>query len=161
VRTHVGFDDPRLFWRLSPREIKALTRKKEYKPGDSFSDFSITLFPDLISGLASRGYAWRERTYPNDDHGFRSGLMDLERSLDARIPVMIDTVLHNGHTFVVAGYSVSDGALWIVDPLAPPPGIRAVAFGELEEIWNSSATVFNGRAAVFPRRRRGGAQNDR
>jgi Peptidase_C39 like family len=137
---------------VSPREIKALALNKSYAPGDGFTDFSDTLFRDLIAGLARRGYDWREKTYVNDSRGFKRGLADIERSLDDGVPVMIDTTLHDGHTFVVAGYSVPDRDIFVVDPFEAAPGVRAVGIRELQGIWNSRATGFNGRAAVFPRR---------
>ena len=33
---------------ISPREIKALALNKRYVPGEEFTDFSITMFRDLI-----------------------------------------------------------------------------------------------------------------
>lgn len=46
---------PPLFWdyfsdAISPREIKELSLHKSYSPEDPFTDFSITLFRELISG---------------------------------------------------------------------------------------------------------------
>jgi hypothetical protein len=83
---------------ISPREIKELSLHKSYSPEDPSTDFSITLFRELISGLAGRGYRWREKDYPDTARGLRQGLADIERSLDARIPVMIDTTVGEGHT---------------------------------------------------------------
>jgi len=140
---------------ISPREIKALALNKQYAPGDDFTDFSITLFRDLIAGLARRGYDWHEKDYANNSRGFKTGLAEIERSLDAGIPVMIDTTTADGHTFVVAGYSTLKQTLFAVDPSEPSPGIRQVRFAELGGIWNSRAVGFNGRAAVFPQRRHG------
>jgi hypothetical protein len=138
---------------LSPREIKALAMNKRYVPGDEFNDFSITMFRDLIKGLATRGYQWRERDYSNDSAGLGNGIAEMERSLDAGIPVMIDTTAASAHTIVVAGYSAPSRVLYVVDPARSSPGIRAIGFEELDRIWNSTAVAFNGRAAVFPRRR--------
>jgi hypothetical protein len=67
---------------LSPREIKALALNKPYAPGDHFTDFTITLFRDLIAGLARRGYVWRERDYTNNSRGLKRGLVEIERSRD-------------------------------------------------------------------------------
>jgi Peptidase_C39 like family len=145
---------------ISPREIKELSLNKPYAPGDKFTDFSITFFRDLIAGLARRGYGWHEKTYRNDGRGLRKGLSEIERSLDAGIPVMIDTTTEGGHTFVVAGYSIPNQTLLAVDPAEPFPGIREVGFAELDGIWNSSAVGFNGRAAVYPQRR-GQSRNGR
>ena len=137
----------------SPREIKALTRNTQYTPEERFIDFSPTSFRDLIAGLARRGYAWREKSYSNDSRGFKRGLADIERSLDGQIPVMIETSLYYGHAYVVAGYSTQDQAVFIVDPAAEYPGIRAVRFEVLGSIWHPSGSDARWRAAVFPRRR--------
>jgi hypothetical protein len=146
---------------ISPREIKALALNKRYAPGDDFTDFSITFFRDLIAGLARRGYAWREKTYPNNSRGLKRGLVEIERYLDARIPVMIDTTVSEGHTLVVAGYSIPNQTLLAVDPGEPFPGIRAVGFVELDGIWNSRAVGSNERGAVFPQRQQVQARNGR
>ncbi len=146
---------------ISPRAIKALTRNKPYAPGDDFTDFTITYFRDLIAGLALRGYAWHEKTYGNNSRGLKQGLSEIERFLDTGVPVMIDTSITEGHTFVVAGYSIPNQTLLAVDPGEPFPGIRAVGFVELDRIWNSRAVGFNGRAAVFPQRQQGRVQTDR
>jgi hypothetical protein len=42
-----------------PREIKALAEGKRYDPTKDFKDFTMTLFPHLISGAAKLGFAWR------------------------------------------------------------------------------------------------------
>jgi len=75
---------------LAPREIKALTRGKEYKPGDIFKDFSGTDDHDLVAALARRGYRWRVKDYRIDAGGLQAGLADFERSLDAGIPATAD-----------------------------------------------------------------------
>jgi hypothetical protein len=138
---------------ISPREIKALTRNTQYTPEENFIDFSGTSFRDLIAGLALRGYAWREKSYSNDSRGLKRGLADVERSLDGGIPVMIETSLYYGHAYVVAGYSTHDRAVFIVDPAAENPGIRAVRFEVLGSVWHPSGSDLGRRAAVFPRRR--------
>ncbi|HEV2469913.1 MAG TPA: C39 family peptidase [Candidatus Sulfotelmatobacter sp.] len=147
---------------VSPREIKELSMGRRYSPDKPFNDFSITLFRDLISGLDRIGYSWKERDYADDPKGMRRGIADIEHSLDGGLPVMIDTTpvrQHTsnggGHTFVVAGYSVSQQAVYVVDPNVPAPGTRVIAFRELESIWNSRGVNFDKRGAVFPRRRRG------
>jgi len=140
---------------LSPREIKALSHGKPYESDTSFNDFSITFFRDLIAGLARRGYSWREKDYPPDPGGLQKGLADIKRSLDAGIPVMIDTSpATGGHTFVIAGYSRRDRVYYAVDPARAAPGLRLLEASELAEIWNSQGVGSNVRAAVFPKRKR-------
>jgi hypothetical protein len=145
---------------VSPREIKELALGKRYAPDRPFHDFSITLFRDLISGLHRIGYSWKEIDYPDNVKGLRRGMADMERSLDAGMPVMIDTtpVRGNGaaiagHTFVIAGYSEAQHAVYAVDPNLLAPGTRVVSFEELERIWNSRGVNFDMRGAVFARRR--------
>jgi hypothetical protein len=147
---------------VSPRELKELSMGRRYSPDMPFNDFTITLFRDLIFGLHSIGYSWKEIDFPDNRKGLQQGLSQIEHSLDAGIPVMIDTthVRGNrstvaGHTFVIAGYSVSAEALYVVDPTLPSPGTRVVTFQELESMWNSRSVNFDKRAAVFPQRRRG------
>lgn len=146
---------------VSPRRIKELSMGRDYSPGEPFNDFTITLFRDLISGLHRIGYSWKEKDYPDNLNGLQQGLAEIEHSLDHGIPVMIDTTRirgHSsgvaGHTFVVAGYSVSRQALYVVDPNITAPGTRVVGFQELESIWNSRSVKFDERAAVFPQRQR-------
>lgn len=66
---------------------------------------------------------------------------------------MMDTTAGEGHTFVVAGYSIPDQSLLALDPSEPFPGIRTVRFAELDALWTSRAVGSNVRAAVFPQRR--------
>jgi hypothetical protein len=148
---------------VSPREIKDLSRGRQYSPGEPFNDFTLTFFPDLISGLHVIGYSWKMKHYSDNPAGLRRGLAAIEHSLDAGIPVMIDTtpirgqrLPVEGHTFVIAGYSVPQQALYAVDPNRPAPGTRVVSFQELESTWNSRSVNFDMRGAVFPERRRGG-----
>jgi Peptidase_C39 like family len=147
--------------RVSPREIKELSMGRQYSPDQPFDDFTLTLFRDLISGLHTIGYSWKEFDYPDDPKGLRQGLAAIEHSLDAGIPVMIDSTPIRGprfpvegHTFVVAGYSVPQQVLYAVDPNRPAPGTRVISFQELESIWNSRSVNFDKRGAVFPQRRR-------
>jgi hypothetical protein len=146
---------------VSPRQIKELSMGREYSPDEPFNDFTITLFRDLISGLRRIGYSWKEKDYPDNLNGLRQGLAEIEHSLDDGMPVMIDTTRLNGHssavaghTFVVAGYSVPQQSLYVVDPNIPAPGTRVVGFKELESIWNSRSVNFDKRAAVFPQGRK-------
>jgi hypothetical protein len=140
---------------ISPREIKELSLGKPYNSGEQFADFSITFFKDMIAGLARRGYAWREKDYPNSSTGLTKGLKDIERSLDAGIPVIIDTSPGDGpHAFVLSGYSVRDQTFIGVDPAMPYPGLRIVAIKDLDRIWTSREVGADIRAAVFPKPRK-------
>src|SRR6185437_13602712 len=121
--------------RVSPREIKELSMGRRYSPEKPFHDFTVTLFRDLVWGLQGIGYSWNTKDYPDDRNGLRRGLSDIEHSLDAGIPVMIDTTPvreHTssvaGHTFVVSGYSVAKQVLYVVDPNLWAPGTRVVGF---------------------------------
>ena len=139
---------------VSPREIKELSMGKKYSPDQPFDDFTITMFRDLISGLHKLGYSWNEFDYADDIKGFWEGVAQVQSSLDAGVPVLIDTSTSVGHTFVATGYSDADQSLYVIDPSLPAPGIRVVSFQELRNIWNSSSVGFDKRAAVFPQRRR-------
>jgi hypothetical protein len=132
---------------------------RQYSPEAPFNDFTITYFHDLISGLHRIGYSWKEVHYPDNPNGLRRGIEQIEHSLDAGIPVMIDTTpvgRHTfpvvGHTYVVAGYSVLQQTLYVVDPNRRAPGKRVVSFQELEGIWNSLSVNFDERSAVIPKR---------
>lgn len=139
---------------VSPREIKSLSRGLTYTPAQPFHDFTITFFRDMIAGLRTLGYSWLEKDYPADERGLRRGIADIERSLDAGMPVIIDTSPGNGpHSFVVSGYSKRDEAFYAIDPSKPPPGFRVVNFDELSAIWNSREVGAGIRAAVYPKRR--------
>jgi len=136
---------------VSPRELKALSRDRPYRPEKPFSDFTLTMFGDLIAGLATRGYAWRKETYANNQSGFENALSTVTGSLDQRVPVMIDTTTARGeHTFVVAGYSNSQQAVYAVDPSLPAPGVRPISFTQLRKIWNSQSVGSNRRAVIIP-----------
>jgi hypothetical protein len=142
------FGDP-----ITAREIKALTRNKQYDPNKPFTDFTITWFPDLITGLTRRGYTWSTRVYTNSQEGFRSGLADIEEALDRGSPVMVATSLYGGHTFVVSGYADAAQTIFVVGPGINAPGIRIISFKDFTEIWNSLGGGFNHRVAIFPKRR--------
>lgn len=127
---------------------------REYSPNKPFNDFTITLFRDLISGLRRLGYSWNEVDFADSLIGFRQGVAQIGRSLDAGVPVMIGTSTGGvGHAFVVPGYSLPQESLYAMDPSWPAPGTRIVSFQELQSIWNSSAVHFDERAAVFPHRK--------
>ena len=136
-----------------PRELKALSRGRTYDPSEPFSDFTITLFRDMLSGLRQAGYYWFESTYTNNSRGFRSGMDDLKESLRNGNPVLVDTSLFTGHTFVLAGFDDEKGVLYVVDPNIAAPGLRAVPYEEFEKIWNSVGFSFDGRAAILTKRK--------
>lgn len=132
-----------------PREIKVWSRGKEYDPQSLFSDFSITFFSDLLSGLANHGFHWTKNLYPNDHAGFASGSMALKHELDQGRPVMVDTSLYTGHTFVIAGYDDSRSIFVAIDPFIAQPGLREISYDDFELIWNSSKVGSNIRATIF------------
>ena len=133
----------------SPREIKTLTRKHNYDPQEKFDDFTITFFGDLNSAVKKLGFRWETKGYPNDESGLRKGLRDITRSLDAEKPVLIDTSINGGHTFVVNGYDEDKEELIITDPAITSPGIRVISYGEIGRIWNSGGVGSPIRAAVY------------
>lgn len=71
---------------VSPRELKELSLGRRYSPDMPFNDFTITLFRDLIFGLHSIGYSWKEIDFPDNRKGLQHGLAQIEHSLDAGIP---------------------------------------------------------------------------
>ena len=82
----------------APRELKTLSRKREYDPTLPFDDFTITLFPDLIAALVTLGFAWRIQTFPNNPRGARDGLRALKESIDLGNPVYFHEYLEGGHS---------------------------------------------------------------
>src|SRR4051812_44760688 len=46
-----------------PRRLKALAGGRTYVDA-SFNDFTMTLYRDLVRGLKTLGYDWREETFP-------------------------------------------------------------------------------------------------
>src|SRR5262245_16056306 len=144
------FGDP-----MSPREIKALSRNKPYDPDRPFTDFTITMWRDLVAGLERRGYRWRTLSYDYDGAGLMAGWMEITRSLDHRVPVTIDLSTSKGpHTLVVAGYSNAQQVLFTVDPSLAAPGIRKIGYLELGEVWTSRAVGSVRRGLLIPARAR-------
>jgi len=122
VRALIGLHHPGLFWRPHRPEGDQVSRAPQTLPaGRHVHGFTITLFRDLIYGLARRGYAWHEKIYHNDSHGLQQGIAEIEQSLDAGMPVTIDTTTGYGHTFAIAGYSVPDLTIRPVAPAQPSP----------------------------------------
>lgn len=135
---------------IAPRKIKALSRGNRYKDHEEFLDFTGTSNEELLLALRRLGYRWRAKGYPQTAVGFEHGVADIERSLDAGIPVLIDTVLGAEHAYVVAGYSAPKKSLYIVDPDSEAPGIRAVRLTDLIWIWKDGHDPRDVRSAVFP-----------
>jgi uncharacterized protein YvpB len=133
----------------TPRELKVLSRHQKYDPAKEFKDFTITMFNDLISGISTLGFTWQELTYRNSRAGAKNGLADIRKAIDGSNPVLIDTSLYGGHTFVVIGYDEAAQNLIIMDPAIADPGIRVISYKDIEEIWNSRGVGYNGRGGVF------------
>ena len=139
-----------------PRRLKRLAMGKPYDPKAPFSDFSITLYRDLIKGMGRVGYAWAERTYPDTPAGAAAGLRDIEAELRAGRPVMVDVSLPGiGHTFVVRGFDPFRRTLLIVDPSAPAPGRRTLGYDAFARVWNEHAYGGRFRALIVTRRKPG------
>lgn len=132
-----------------PREIKTWSRGQEYQSELPFSDFTATFFPDLILGLHNHGIDWIVVVFPNDELGFKSGIKQIKNQLDMGFPVIVDTALFRGHTFVITGYN-SDGATWIIaDPNKDFPGRSEIRNEDFYSIWNSVPVGSNRRGAIF------------
>ena len=142
VLAYFGFQYP-------PRQLKIWSRGLLYDPTRPFNDFTTTYFSDLLSGLQAHGILWTNHLFSNDDSGFANGIQQIESQLDQGLPVMVDTSLYTGHTFVVAGYDHTNGILIIRDPFIPPPGIREIKLSDFSSIWNSTRVGSNIRGAIF------------
>jgi hypothetical protein len=135
--------------KICARALKTLSRSQVYNPNIPFNDFTSTFFKDLNFGISRMGFRWREASYPNTLFGLNSGLLEIKHSIDKGRPVLIDTHLYGGHTFVICGYDDSIQSLIIMDPNIPDPGIRVIKYLDLAVIWNSLGVGFNGRGALF------------
>jgi uncharacterized protein YvpB len=133
----------------SPREIKVWSRGQEFEPGQAFNDFTITYFSDLISGMRVHQIAWTAASFSNDDSGFENGIREIEKQIDEGKPVLVDTSLYTGHTFVVDGYDLAKDVLIIADPFIDAPGIREISLEDFSVLWNSTKVGSNIRAAIF------------
>jgi uncharacterized protein YvpB len=142
------FGDPH-----DPRELKTLSRSGTWDPAKSFSDYTTTSFADMLAGLRTLGYRWSESDHANDAAGFAAAAAELKSSLRQGNPVLVDTTLYGGHVFVVAGFDESQSLFYVRDPNLAPPGWRALTSAQLQAIWNSSRTGFNGRGALLAARR--------
>ncbi|MBC8104768.1 MAG: C39 family peptidase [Cytophagales bacterium] len=139
---------------MTPREIKVLSRGRDYDRNQKFDDFSTTWYADLLKGLSRRGYVWQDVAYPNTKEGYARSLGEIFRSLDRKRPVLIDTTLYGGHTMAVCGYSKAKRLLIVMDPNIPAPGMRALAFDVLPVIWKDGWTNPRIHPAVFTQPRR-------
>jgi uncharacterized protein YvpB len=135
----------------SPRELKVRSRGWEYDPNKPFSDFTLTFYSDLLRGLQPLGYGWQVANYSTRHRGFTTGMEEIKQELRRGNPVLVDTSLYRGHTFVVAGFDEEQELLFVVDPNLPRPGLRAIRYAQFEQIWNSRDVGFDGRGAIFTR----------
>jgi hypothetical protein len=131
-----------------PREIKSLAAGNSYDPKAVFSDFTITRYTDAIRAARALGYYWTQRTFSDDDQGFREGLALIEAEVRAGHPVLVDATLPYGHTFVIRGYDISAHKLFSVDPDRPIPGEGTISFDEFRDIWNEHAYGNDIRAMI-------------
>lgn len=132
-----------------PRRLKALSRGRDWRDGQSFNDFTITKFRDLVRGLDTIGYRWTEENFDNDRFGFNGGLRAIDRSLQDGRPVIVDTSNGTGHTMVVVGRNFEAETITLVDPELSAPGRVTLSLAEFERIWNSNKVKFDKRAAIF------------
>ena len=107
------------------------------------------MFDDLITGISTLGISWRQQNYPNTKSRAVNGLEDIRNAIVQGSPVLIDTNLYGGHTFVVSGYDNVAQNRVIIDPNVGAPGIRIISYKKIEEIRNSRGVGYNGRGAIF------------
>jgi hypothetical protein len=137
-----------------PRKLKVLASGRRYDPSAPFSDFSITLYDDLVRGVKSLGYDWRQQTYPLTQEGFLAGFDQLKQDLDAGRPALVDISYDGvGHTFVVTGYDARRGEIYFVDPAAPAPGRKTATVEQFEAAWNELAYGGRFRAMLRTQKR--------
>jgi len=124
----------------SPRRLKALAVGSEYSPGQPFTDYSITPYVALISGLGRLGYQWEQVTLPQTEDGFRRGISLIEADLANGRPPLVDISVGGiGHTLVVSGFDSQRQRLAFVDPDLPEPGVSSATYTEFEAVWNEAA----------------------
>jgi hypothetical protein len=137
-----------------PRKLKALAAGRAYDPGAPFTDFSITPFTSLISGLRTLGYDWRDSALPTTPEGFEQGMAVIKSDLGAGRPVLVDISYAGvGHTFVLTGYDDATQRIDFVDPAAPAPGRNSATYAQLEAAWNETAYGGNFRAMIRTQKR--------
>lgn len=132
-----------------PREIKMWSLGLAYNTELPFNSFTATYFNDLINGLKAHSTMWQKQLYSNDQTGFLAGIEAIKKQLDKHQPVLVDTALYTGHTFVITGYDETKNILIIVDPFIQTPGIRVISYDDFNQIWNSTKVKSNIRAAIF------------
>jgi hypothetical protein len=135
-----------------PRRLKALASGKDYRPDGPFSDFSITLYRDLVRGLALIGYDWSERNFADTPAGFDEGIEHIETELAAGRPVLVDvSPPWGGHTYVIRGFDHAARQLFIVDPNTKAPGRATITYDQFAAVWNEHAYGMNVRALMNTR----------
>ena len=130
---------------VEPADLKhrAVSHKPKYKRNRNF-----TYWADMNVALRSIGERWTIRDYPKTESGFRQGLNDIRRSLRRGRPVLIDVHLREGHTFVVAGFSDEEEAVYIRDPLLTSQRARILKYADLRSDWHNHR-FGNSRSAFF------------
>ena len=142
----------------SPRRLKTLSRGRRYDPRGPFDDFSVTRFQDLLRGMTTLGYAWREQTFADTPAGFEAGMRTIEREIRAGRPVMTDiSVGKIGHTVVVAGADPRTRTLVVIDPDTPAPGRHLASYDQFVGLWNERAYGGRFRALILTRPKAGSA----
>jgi uncharacterized protein YvpB len=134
---------------ISPREIKVWSTGLEFNPNLPFNDFTATYFDNLLKGLRKHDINWQKYLYLNNDEGFSNGIKSIKDQLDLGHPVIVDTNLYTGHTFVIDGYDNDKNILIIEDPFIQMPGIRIISIDDFKQIWNSTKVNSSIRAAIF------------
>lgn len=146
------YGDPR-----PPRFLKSLAAGRRYDPNAPFTDFTITLYDDIVRAVHDLGYSWFQHTFSNDDAGFQDGLALIERELRNGHPVLVDATLPSGHTFVIRGFDAAERKLYAVDPDEDAPGRREISFDEFKTVWNETAYGNDTRALIVTRPSSSGA----
>lgn len=132
-----------------PRKLKALASGRAYDPSQPFSDFTITMYRDIIAAVHKLGYTWKEISLSNDDAGFRKGISIIRLELDQQHPVLIDLSVPYGHTVVVSSLDEDHGRVTVIDPEQPAPGKVVLTFDQLHGYWNEKAFAGNFRSLIL------------
>jgi hypothetical protein len=134
------FGDPR-----SPRELKVYTRGRDYNPKESFNDFTITYYRDMVAGMQKIGYSWSYRAFPS----FESGISAIKAHLRTGNPVLVDITRpsQETHTFVINGFDDERKILYVTDPSYATGSRQELSFSALGYEWSK------GRPVMFTSRR--------